>query len=61
VDVSEIYGWDRPAKEMTQRDMDVASQDAESFVALHDGSLLYLMEINKWVSLKVDVSNRRRY
>ncbi|KAI9878823.1 MAG: hypothetical protein M1830_010392 [Pleopsidium flavum] len=51
VDVSEIYGWDRPEKEMTQRDVDIASQDAESFVALHDGSLLYLMEINKYLAL----------
>lgn len=49
VDVSETYGWDRPEKELTPRDKDIASQDAESYVALADGSLLYLKEINKWV------------
>ncbi|MCJ1361983.1 hypothetical protein MMC16_001084 [Acarospora aff. strigata] len=51
VDVSETYGWDRPEKEKTQREVDIASQDCESFVALTDGSLLYLMEINKYLAL----------
>jgi Ras-related GTP-binding protein C/D len=45
VDVSEIYGWDRPGR-ATEED-ECNDQEAESVIRLQNGMILYLKEINK--------------
>ncbi|KAI9817448.1 MAG: hypothetical protein M1827_001058 [Pycnora praestabilis] len=55
VDVSEIYGWDRPGKVIEEGEIDTGNngghQDAESIITLQNGSYLYLKEINKYLAL----------
>ncbi|KAI9838083.1 MAG: GTP-binding protein gtr2 [Sarea resinae] len=54
VDVSEIYGWDRPGKiengeaeEEEDEDEELQNADAESIITLQNDSYIYLREINK--------------
>ncbi|KAI9764764.1 MAG: GTP-binding protein gtr2 [Geoglossum simile] len=49
VDVSEIYGWDRPGR-ATEGD-ECNDQEAESVIRLQNGMILYLKEINKYLVL----------
>lgn len=48
VDVSEVYGWDRP-KAQADDWVEVPCPDAESTILLMENKYLYLREINKWV------------
>ncbi|KZF24020.1 hypothetical protein L228DRAFT_209610 [Xylona heveae TC161] len=54
VDVSEIYGWDRPSK-AAENEVDgedqIENPDAESVITLQNDSYLYLREINKYLAL----------
>lgn len=47
VDISELYSWDHPDRKPKGDQM----REAESHVMLHDGSMIHLMEMNKYVSL----------
>lgn len=48
VDVSEVYGWDRPKKALVEG-REEPCPDAESTILLMEGKYIYLREINKWV------------
>ncbi len=45
VDVSEVYGWDRPAKVVAEQEE--PCPDAESTILLMEGKYIYLREVNK--------------
>lgn len=56
VDVSEIYGWDRPVKNGHQEDAGIdetGNNDAESLITMErkGNNYLYLREINKYLAL----------
>lgn len=56
VDVSEIYGWDRPAENGQLEDADInetGNNDAESLITMErkGNNYLYLREINKYLAL----------
>jgi len=57
VDVSEIYGWDRPGKviengaDEADGEEEMENPDAESVITLQNDSYLYLREINKYLAL----------
>lgn len=47
VDISELYSWDHPDR----KPKGDQNQEAESHVALHDETMIHLMEMNKYVVL----------
>ena len=49
VDVSEVYGWDRP-KETLSEEREEPCPEAESTILLMEGKYIYLREINKSVA-----------
>ncbi|KAF1998414.1 ras-related GTP-binding protein-like protein C [Amniculicola lignicola CBS 123094] len=53
IDISEIYGWDRPAEDGSAELLETGNDDAESLVVFErKGShYLYLREINKYLAL----------
>jgi hypothetical protein len=56
IDVSEIYGWDRPDE--APNDSEIGNNDAESLITMEKkGSrYLYLREINKYVCPTIDTA-----
>ncbi|KAI9748576.1 MAG: hypothetical protein M1815_003127 [Lichina confinis] len=50
VDVSEVYGWDRP-KKVLEEPREQPCSDAESAILLMEGKYIYLREINKYLAL----------
>ncbi|KAI9818594.1 MAG: GTP-binding protein gtr2 [Thelocarpon impressellum] len=51
VDVSEIYGWDRPQEVLDDVWREEALPDAESTILLYNNRYIYLREINKYLAL----------
>lgn len=51
IDVSEIYGWDRPDDNGEANLQETGNNDAESLITMErkGNNYLYLREINKWV------------
>jgi Ras-related GTP-binding protein C/D len=54
IDVSEIYGWDRPTENASSEIQEVGNNDAESLITMErkGNNYLYLREINKWASIR---------
>ncbi|KAL1872900.1 GTP-binding protein gtr2 [Paecilomyces lecythidis] len=53
VDISELYSWDHPDRKPKGEQM----REAESHVMLHDGSMIHLMEMNKYLCLVSVIRN----
>ncbi|KAJ9204640.1 hypothetical protein DTO166G4_8271 [Paecilomyces variotii] len=53
VDISELYSWDHPDRKPKGDQM----REAESHVMLHDGSMIHLMEMNKYLCLVSVIRN----
>ncbi|KAF2735661.1 ras-related GTP-binding protein-like protein C [Polyplosphaeria fusca] len=53
IDISEIYGWDRPAEEGKKELIETGNNDAESLITMErkGNNYLYLREINKYLAL----------
>ncbi|KAL4788562.1 small monomeric GTPase [Aspergillus varians] len=53
VDISELYSWDHPDR----KPKGDQNQEAESHVALHDETMIHLMEMNKYLCLVSVIRN----
>ncbi|CAI6336538.1 unnamed protein product [Periconia digitata] len=53
IDVSEIYGWDRPTENGDAESQETGNNDAESLITMErkGNNYLYLREINKYLAL----------
>ncbi|KIX07281.1 uncharacterized protein Z518_01934 [Rhinocladiella mackenziei CBS 650.93] len=55
VDVTDIFGYDRKEGAMAREQM----QEAESSVIIHDGTMIYLKEMNRYLCLVTVIKNNR--